>query len=156
LQFRIRLFNIALTLLLVLLTAVPLIMSLLPPQIGIPYPPYFPPFINHVCDLLQPNELLCTDIPEATAWYGNRNSLLLPATIDEFYEINDYDKRVSGLYITTVTRDRSYVKDLLTGPYRSWFPILDGRIPADFPLTQGFPLKDMDQIFLTDRARWLE
>ena len=77
-----------------------------------------------------------------------------PATIDDFYEINDYTKRISGLYFTTITRDKAYVRDLLTGAERSWFPLLEGRIPSDFPLTQGFPLNNMDQLFLTDRVRW--
>jgi len=135
-------------------SALPLILTLMPPRAGVPYPPYFPPFITHVAKLLKPDELLCTDMPWATAWYGRRNSLLLPATIDDFYEINDYNKRISGLYFTTITRNKAYVKDLLTGPERSWFPLLEGRIPSDFPLTQGFPLNNMDQLFLTDRVRW--
>ncbi len=97
---------------------------------------------------------MCTDMPWATAWYGSRTSLLLPTTIDEYYEINDYMRRISGLYFTTLTRDREYVRTLLTGPYRTWFPLLEGRIPSDFPLTQGFPLSNLDQLFLTDRQRW--
>jgi hypothetical protein len=69
-------------------------------------------------------------------------------------EINDYTKRISGLYFTTITRDREYVSTLLSGSYRTWFPIMEGRIPADFPLAQGFPLGNFDQLFLTDRQRW--
>ena len=105
---------------------------------------------------MTPEELICTDMPWATAWYGGRDSLLVPATIDDFYEINDYNKRVSGLYLTTITRDKPYVSSLVAGAERTWFPILEGRIPSDFPLTQGFPIGNMDQIFLTDRARWAE
>ena len=153
-QLRVRLYNLSVTTLFILLGALPLILTLMPPRAGVPYPPYFPPFITHVAKLLKPDELLCTDMPWATAWYGRRNSLLLPATIDDFYEINDYNKRISGLYFTTITRNKAYVKDLLTGPERSWFPLLEGRIPSDFPLTQGFPLNNMDQLFLTDRVRW--
>ena len=139
-----------------LLTAMPLVFRLLPPRVGTPYPPYFPPYITHVCRMLKPDELLCTDMPWATAWYGDRSSLLLPLTINDFYTINDYTKRVSGLYFTTLTRDRAYVRTLMTGSLRTWFPILEGRIPNDFPLTQGFPLNNMDQLFLTDRPRWEE
>jgi len=97
---------------------------------------------------------MCTDMPWATSWYGNRVSIQLPTTIDDFYQINDFVHRISGLYFTTLTRDKRYVSDLLTGPEKSWFPVLEGRIPPDFPLTQGFPLSGMDQIFLTDRKRW--
>jgi len=154
LQLRIRLFNLGVTALFVLLGALPLILTMMPPRSGVPYPPYFAPFVQHVSGMLEPEELMCTDMPWATAWYGNRTSLLLPGTLDEFYEINDYYKRVSGLYFTTLTRDKPYARNLLTGPERSWFPVLEGRIPMDFPLTQGFPLNNMDQLFLTDRIRW--
>ncbi len=156
LQLRIRLWNLAATVLLVLLTALPLIFSLLPPRAGTPYPPYFQPYIRHVSAMLKPNELMCTDMPWATAWYGQRNSLQMPITIDDFYEINDYNKRISGLYVTTITRNKPFVRSLLTGADSTWFPILEGRIPGDFPLTQGFPIGNRDQIFLTDRARWME
>ncbi len=133
----------------------PLLFSFLPPRVGPPYPPYHPPYITRVSRLIQPEEWLCTDMPWATAWYGDRNSLLLPLTLDDFYDINDYTKRISGLYFTTITRDREYVRTLRTGTYRTWFPILEGRIPSDFPLTQGFPLHNLDQLFLTDSAaRW--
>lgn len=153
-QLRIPLLRMGVTAAFLLLGALPLVFTLLPPRAGVPYPPYFPPYISHVCRMLKPDELLCTDMPWATAWYGNRNSLLLPSTVDEFYEINDYTRRISGIYFTTVTRDREYVRTLRTGSYRTWFDILEGRIPSDFPLTQGFPLNNFDQLFLTDRPRW--
>jgi hypothetical protein len=153
-QIRVPLLRMAVTGAFVGLTALPLVLTLLPPRAGVPYPPYYPPYISHVSRMLTPDELLCTDMPWATAWYGQRTSLLLPATLDEFYEINDYTRRVSGLYFTTITRDRSYVNALLAGPYRTWFPIMEGRIPADFPLSVGFPLGNFDQLFLTDRQRW--
>jgi hypothetical protein len=155
-QLRIPLLRLSVSGLLILLTALPLIFRLLPPRASVPYPPYFPPYIAHVCRMISPDELLCTDMPWATAWYGARNSLLLPQTVDEFYEIHDIHRHISGIYFTTITRDQAYVRSLLTGNNRSWFPILEGRIPADFPLTQGFPLNNLDQLFLTDRPRWLE
>ena len=140
----------------IVLTALPLVLTLLPPGASRPYPPYQPYYVAHVTGLLNDDEMICTDMPWATAWYGDRSSLLLPDSIDNFYEINDYTKRVSGLYFTTLTRDREYVKTLLTGNLRSWFPLQTGQIPGDFPLQQGFPLNNLDQIFLTDRARWQE
>ena len=156
LQLRIRLFNLAITTLFVVLGALPLILTMMPPRTGFPYPPYYPPLVVHVCKLLQPNEIMCTDMPWATAWYGSRTSLLVPGTLDEFYEINDYTKRISGMYFTTLTRNKPWIRNLLSGSDRTWYPILEGRIPGDFPLTQGFPLNNMDQIFLTDRVRWKE
>lgn len=153
-QLRIPLLRMSVTGGFIGLCAIPLFLTLLPPRTGVPYPPYHPPYIVHVSRMLTSEELMCTDMPWATAWYGNRNSLLLPATLDEFYEINDYMRRVSGLYFTTLTRDREYVRTLVSGPYRTWFPLLEGRIPSDFPLTKGFPLGNLDQLFLTDRERW--
>ncbi|TAN39217.1 MAG: hypothetical protein EPN23_00400 [Verrucomicrobia bacterium] len=153
-QFRLRLLNQSMIVFFVFLAALPLILTLVPSRVGPPYPPYYPPFIKRVSNLMRPNELLCTDMPWATAWYGNRDSLQLPTTIDEFYAITDNTRAIRGLYFTTITRDKKYVHELLTGPYRSWFPLLEGRIPGDFPLNQGFPLNNMDQVFLTDRTRW--
>ena len=69
-------------------------------------------------------------------------------------------KLVSGIYFTTVTRDLPYIRTLVTGEFKAWFPIQEGRIPGDFPLTQGFGLPVNapypDQLFLTDRTRWRE
>lgn len=154
LQVKIPAYRLGILAVLVLTVALPLAFRLLPPRAGTPYPPYFPPYIRHVCKMLKADEVVCTDMPWATAWYGDRISLLLPMTLNEFYSINDYTKRVSGIYFTTLTRDRAYVRQLMTGSYRTWFPILEGRIPNDFPLTQGFPLNNLDQLFLTDRPRW--
>ena len=155
-QLNLKISNIAVTGALILTTALPLILVLLPPRASAPYPPYFPPFINYVCGMMNEEELICTDMPWATAWYSSQNSLLLPNTLDEFYDINDYIRPVRGLYFTTLTRDRAFVSDLARGSYKSWFPILQGRIPQDFPLNQGFPLNNLDQLFLSDRRRWEE
>lgn len=154
LQLRIRILEIGVIAVMILVSLFPLVVRLLPPRESIPYPPYFPPYISHVSKLLKENELMCTDMPWATAWYGNRNSLLLPGTLDEFYAINDYLRPVSGIYFTTVTRNLPYIRTLATGSYRTWFPLFEGRIPPDFPLTEGFPINNLDQLFLTDKVRW--
>ncbi|MBP7829987.1 MAG: glycosyltransferase family 39 protein [Kiritimatiellae bacterium] len=154
LQLQARLFELAVIVAVAVTSALPLAFALLPPRAGPPYPPYFPPYIMHVTRMLTPAEMMCSDMPWATAWYGDRASLLLPSTLDDFYEINDYHRRIYGLYFTTITRDKPFVSGLVAGPERSWFPILEGRIPGDFPLTQGFPINNMDQLFLTDRERW--
>lgn len=154
LQFQIRVLDLLLIGIIVALTALPLAITLLPPRAGVPYPPYFPPYIKHVSQLLAPEELLCSDMPWATAWYGQRSTLQVPVTLDEFYEVNDYQKRISGLYFTTITRDKPYIRTLATGSYRTWFPILQGQTPQDFPLMHGFPINNLDQLFLTDRIRW--
>lgn len=154
LQLQFKLVSMIVTGVLLLLGALPLIFTLMPPRQGVPYPPYYVPFIARVSSLLQPEELMCTDMPWATAWYGNRTSILLPARLDEFFDIHDYRAKISGLYFTTLTRDKPFTRVLMNGPYKTWFPILEGRIPADFPLAHGFPINNLDQMFLTDRERW--
>jgi hypothetical protein len=154
LQLQARLFELAIIVGVSVVSALPLAFALMPPRAGPPYPPYFAPYIIHVSRMLTPEEMISSDMSWATAWYGDRTSLLLPAAIDDFYEINDYHRRIYGLYFTTITRDKPYVRGLVTGPDRSWYPLLEGRIPNDFPLTQGFPINNMDQLFLTDRERW--
>jgi len=136
----------------VITTALPLVMTLMPPRKGFPYPPYYPTFTTSVTRYLYEDDLLCTDMPWATAWYGNRSSLLLPATVDEFYKINDLKKRISGIYFTTLTRDLPFLRGLSNGPYVSWIdPLVRKVIPANFPLTEGMFVNEPDQLFLTDR-----
>ncbi len=156
LQIKMKLLNMGITSAVVFLSALPMIFSLLPPRATPPYPPYAPGLIIYVSNLLSPTELMCTDMPWATAWYGNQNSVLLPYSIEEYYDINDIMHRFSGLYFTPITRDQPFIRALRSPRYISWLPILEGRIPGDFPLTQGIPLRDMEQIFLSDRARWAE
>jgi hypothetical protein len=132
----------------------PLVLTLLPPRVGFPYPPYYPSYITLVTQMMNEDELLCTDMPWATSWYGDRSSVLLPATVEDFYRINDLRKRISGIYFTSLTRDLPYVRTLATGPYSSWYPIFRERLPMDFPLTEAFFISNRDQLFLTDRPRW--
>lgn len=155
LDLSIQLYKTGLTVLVVGLTALPLFVTIfMSPPPGLPYPPYYAPFVMRVSELLKPNEVMCTDMPWATAWYGKRISILLPKTLDDYYEINDYRKYISGLYITTLTKDRPFVSSLLEGSEKTWLPVAMGRLPQDFPLKQGFALNKQDQIFLTDSVRW--
>ncbi len=154
LDLGVRLYNTGLKVLLVVLTAIPFILAILPPKAKHPYPPYFAPIITQVSNMLNEREVMCTDMPWATAWYGDRVSILLPTDVDGFYEINDENQYISGLYITTITKDKPFVKQLLDGPEKSWLPVISGRTPADFPLKQAVSLNRQDQIFLSDRNRW--
>ena len=153
LQFQLRIINGAITGMVVALTAVPYVFALLPPRPGVPYPPYFPPFIQYVTEMLEPDDVLATDMPWATAWYGRRTSVYLPIDLNDFYQINDYRRTIKGVYLTTLTTDLPMTRQLMTGPFRQWYPILNNRLPNDFPLTQGLPLSNRDQLFLTDQLR---
>ena len=149
-----RIYYTALKFLIVALAFIPLILRVMPPAAKPSYPPYYAPLINKVSTMLNPREVLCTDMPWATAWYGDRISILLPKDVDDFIEINDENQYISGIYFTTLTRDKPFVSQLLAGPEKSWLPIMTGRVPDDFPLKEAIALNKQDQIFLSDRDRW--
>ncbi len=154
LDLGVRLYSLALKCLIVVLAIIPLGLTLMPPHANHPYPPYYAPFISKVTSWLNPREVMVTDMPWATAWYGNRVSILLPQTMDDFYEINDYKQYISGLYVTTITRNKPFVK-MVDGPEKSWASlVLSGQTPADFPLKVMTPMNRMDQLFFSDRNRW--
>ena len=155
LDITVDLYKLCLTGLIVVLTAVPLVVGIFfAPAPRSVYPPYYAPFVMRVSELLKPTELICSDMPWATAWYGQRVSILLPRTLEDYYEINDYRKYISGLYITTLTKDRPMISGLLNGSEKTWFPIAMGQLPKDFPLRHGFQMNEQDQLFLTDSVRW--
>jgi general stress protein CsbA len=154
LDLGVRIYVISLKCLIVVLSLLPILLTIMPPHATPPYPPYYAPIIGQVTGMLTEREVMCTDMPWATAWYGDRVSILLPKDIDDFYEINDLKQYISGMYITTITKNKPFVKQLLDGPEKSWLPIISGRTPPDFPLKHGVSLNRQDQIFLSDRNRW--
>jgi len=154
LDLGVRLYTVGLKCLIVVLSLIPLLLTIMPPHASLPYPPYYAPIISQVTNMLNEREVICTDMPWATAWYGDRVSILLPKDLDDFFEINDYKQYISGMYITTITKNKPFVKQLLDGPEKSWLPVISGRTPPDFPLKQAISLNRQDQIFLSDRNRW--
>ncbi len=154
LDMGVRLYSIGLKVLIAVLASIPFWLTLMPPQKNHPYPPYHAPIIGKVAEMLTPREVLCTDMPWATAWYGDRTSILLPKNLDQFYDINDYKQYISGMYFTTITKNKPFVKQLLDGPEKSWLSIMSGRYPNDFPLKEGIALSGNDQLFLSDSDRW--
>ena len=157
LQFEVRAFASAAITAVLLLTALPLLMNVLPPRTGLPYPPYFHSYIGWVTSMLEPEECLTTDIPWATAWYGGRTSIQLPRDIDGFYRIAEQHQRISLAYFTTVTRDKPWVRGLSdpTSPEYTWYQVFaQGKVPGNFPLTHGRFLAGSDQLILADRQRW--
>ena len=141
---------------LVVLTAIPLLLNVFGTPATLPYPPCFPPFARYVCSLIEPEETVCTDIPWATAWYGNRRSLLLPQTTDDLLRVHTNQLPVAGIYLTTRTGDKPYTRVLADGVERSWLPILNRQVPEGFPFQHGIaiPPGSRDQLFLTDKVRW--
>jgi Dolichyl-phosphate-mannose-protein mannosyltransferase len=140
----------------------PLVFVLLPPRtVPVVYPPYYPPVIQQTAGWMKPDELMMSDVPWAVAWYGDRQCVWLTLDWqDNFNAINKKLKPVQALYLTPQTMDGKYVSEWLEGSERSWGGFLlqalnDKRVPDQFPLTKApagfFP----EQLFLTDRDRWI-
>ncbi len=142
------------------ITALPMAINLLtaPPQ-RVQWPPYIPPFINTVAEWMEPNEVLCSDMPWATAWYGGRLSLLLPATIKQFIDIHDYKYLggpVNGIYLTPVSGNRPWLSQIAKGEYQPWASfIMRTAELTGFPLQFFTPLPmDNECVFYSNRDRW--
>lgn len=149
--------------------SLPFLFAVLPPRsYALNYPPYKPDIIQVFAGFLKPDELLMTDMPWATAWYGERNSIWLPTKVkdargDDFFAVHDGLQHVGALYITPITADTplrpAYIRDI----DHIW-----GRFYMDALLTHtmpdGFPLKYMygagmieaGHFFLTDWPRWMK
>ncbi len=139
---------------LVAASSYPIVLSLLPPRREVPYPPYYVPFVAEIGRMMQPGELLSSDIPWATAWYGARTTVQKPNTLDEWYEVNDRIRLIRGLYVTQVTRERPFSEFIGVGRTHSWAWLLVGRPPPLFPLREVLPINNAEQLFITDRPRW--
>jgi len=153
LDFSVPVYQTVLKTIFVILAAIPLVLTLLPPRAKAPNPPYWPPLISELSKTLNDREILCTDMPWATAWYGNRTSILLPKTPDDFIDINDNKNYISAIYITAITHNKPFASDLKTGIEKEWFPIIVGQIPKGFPLSKVFRVTN-DQLFISDWNRW--
>jgi hypothetical protein len=157
LQFEVRFFAAAAISAVMFLTGLPLLLNVLPPRTGMPYPPYFHRYIGWVSTLVSPGECIVTDIPWAMAWYGGQTSILLPKDIDGFYDIDGKHQKIALAYFTTVTRDKPWIRGLSdpTAPEYSWYQVFAaGKVPGNFPLTHGRFIAGSDQLLLADRPRW--
>jgi len=154
-QIGVRIVSLAVIALFVLVQSIPLVRAMMPPKPS-SYPPYHARDIGFVTRPFEPGELFCSDMPWATAWYGDQLSLYLPASLAEFYRYHDDIQPVNALYFTLRTRDLPYHSALFRGPYRSWRPIMElSQLPRGFPLTTTLPpLRGGEQILLADRNRW--
>ncbi|MEY3480679.1 MAG: hypothetical protein RIQ71_1454 [Verrucomicrobiota bacterium] len=145
-------------------TALPMAVNLLTaPPIGVPWPPYAAPFINTVCQWMKPGEIICSDMPWATAWYGGRASLLIPVSVEQFVQLHDYKTLggpINGIYLTPVSGNRPYLTQIARGEYAAWGNYILGRAELD-PTYAAFPLKekavlpiDGQCLFYSDTDRW--
>ncbi len=143
-----------------LISALPMAINLLTtPSHRLNWPPYVPPFINAVSNWMEPGEVIATDMPWATAWYGGRLSLLLPASVRQFITIHDYKYLggpVNGLYLTPVSGNRPFLTQIAKGDYREWASfIMRTADLTRFPLQFFTPLPiDNECVFYSNRDRW--
>lgn len=138
-------------------TALPMLLNVIPPRSGLTYPPYFHRYAGWVGSLVGEDEWIATDMPWASAWYARRTSVLLTDSMDDFYAFHERVHPVSVVWFTLLTFNRPWMRDLAAprAPESEWYQILrDGRVPADFPLPHGHFIVGGDQFLLSDRPRW--
>ncbi len=141
--------------------AAPLLAGFLPPRsIPIVYPPYYPPYLQEASQFLKPNELLMSDMPWATAWYGDRRSVWTPLDYGKsFFAINDDQQVVSAVLLSPLSTDAQFRRQILQDRDYDWSRLavevfVRTNVPTGFPLTQAWSRGTPDHLFLTDRARW--
>jgi 4-amino-4-deoxy-L-arabinose transferase-like glycosyltransferase len=136
----------------------PLLFGLLVPSSPVLDSPYSPRHIQQTAGLLQPDELMMSDIPSAVAWYGGRSCVWLPLDDDrEFFKVNAL-KPVRGLFLTQATTDKRFLSQMDTVE-KSWGHFIlecteQGEVPTGFPLRKAPRGFLPDQLFLSDKVRW--
>jgi len=135
------------------LFCLPLILAFFPPhQSPVSFPPYFPPSVQQTADQwTTKDELIMSDIPWATAWYGRRQCVWLTANgLTEFYTINDLHKPIQEIYFSPVTLNAMSAGQLSKQVSNSSWDsfVLDvvarthleiGGVPKGFPLAHPHP-----------------
>ncbi|KAB2638122.1 MAG: hypothetical protein DVB30_06615 [Verrucomicrobia bacterium] len=124
----------------------------------IQWPPYVPPFIAILQNWFQKEEILCSDMPWALAWYADRKCLLLPETVKAFDEISDYStlgSSIVGLYLTPISGRDDFLS-LVKGTNKEWGPVIMRTVNLNEFLLKSFtPLPiDGECILYADTERW--
>ena len=162
-DIRVRLVQIFSMGMLYFLSSLPFIQQLIelekPPAGRVQWPPYVPPFIAILNTWTNDREIIASDMPWAVAWYADRKSLWVPKTIKDFVDLSDYQllgNHLIGLYLTPVTGDSRFMRDIVKGDYKEWAPFVLRQVNVkDFPLRAVTPLPiDNECVFYSDRDRW--
>jgi hypothetical protein len=97
------------------------------------YPPYLPTYISFVSRLAPAQQWIATDMPWATAWYGDRVSLWLPESVADLTHINDDVNELAYVLFTPVTFAKPSMY-LTSGEMKEWGTIVAGtNLPSEFP-----------------------
>ncbi|MBV8416020.1 MAG: hypothetical protein JO251_12500 [Verrucomicrobia bacterium] len=141
------------------LTGLPALLGFSGGGIRANFPPYLPPFMQLFTSWTNPEEIICSDMPWAVAWYADRKALLLPAKISDFNDYNDYQSLggpIVGLYFSPITRDAPFASGIIAGEYKDWAALVLGGPQAvpSFPLRIPMGLAQNRCFYLSDRIRW--
>jgi 4-amino-4-deoxy-L-arabinose transferase-like glycosyltransferase len=145
----------------VAIISLPMLLVFLPPRSRAFAPPYYPPRMQQMAHYLQEGELLMSDVPWAMAWYGERQCVWMPMTWKEdFFQINDFQRTVSGLYVSARTTDSRFFSNWFAGDNRGWGSFflqcfVRNEVPTGFPLKHSPErLLSSGELLLMDRDRW--
>jgi len=162
LEINVALIRFGFITLIFLISSIPLINTFTCGSRGVfQWPPYVPPYIAILQTWTTNDEIITSDIPWAVAWYADRKSLWLPMTLQDFVDLNDYDRlggRIVGLYLTPQTGNAALINDIVKGEYKEWAPFILRSVNAkDFPLRAATALPiDNQCIFYSDHDRWTD
>jgi hypothetical protein len=148
-----------------LVVSAPLVLSLLGPFQQAAISPYAPAHIQRVAAMMQPDELMMSDIPWAVAWYGAHPCLWLTPDDGETFKEMDKLKPVRAVFLTQRTSDRRFLSQMIANQRHNegdWsYFYLDslpgwghGQVPDGFPLNKAILDYAPGQMFITDRNRW--
>jgi len=140
-----------------ILTSAPLLLTLTTStNIFYSFPPYMPPVIKQFAQFAGPDEWVTSDMPWATAWYGDHASLWLPDSLADFENFHDNVCPSGVLMFTPVTWSQP-ISMIIAGEDKDWLPLVMGlNAPPNFPLSihtvtgPGGP----DYSIWSDRPRW--
>jgi hypothetical protein len=163
LEINIRLVRFAFMAMIYVVSALPFIQVVIDlhkqPTGRVQWPPYVPPYIAIISNWTNEREIIASDMPWGVAWYADRKSLWLPKTVNDFIALNDYKSlgnHLVGLYLTPVSGDTKFTRDIWKGEYKEWGPFIVRQVVVkDFPLraVTDMPI-DRECVFYADRDRW--
>lgn len=156
LDLGVPLYEQGLKVLIVVLAMIPAILRIMPPRAGSLYPPYYPPYIADVAGSVRSDETICTDMPWATAWYGDRMSMLLPRTIEQYFDVDFMNvgkgySPIRAFYLTRITSDKPF-SSIYDNNEKAWFGLIERQRPAQFPDWAAYKLLAGEILWL-DPAR---
>lgn len=151
----------------------------MPVPSALAYPPYYPPYIQGKARSIGEGDLMMTDMPWATAWYGRRQSVWLslkyrePAGLkrpNDYFAVEAAGKPIRALYLsgrTTKTVESRILDNWIRREARAgeWEPYVSDwesfvmlgvyvfrEVPTGFPLRRA-SLEDLPEIFLFEAER---